>query len=400
DIDIVMALYEFGGASAMHAAHKSHLALPCLETLRKHHQDFLLRVSALKACLIGDADENIQTLFQPRDTLPRRLVGHRLGTNEFSADGRVSYIPATNQIAGFCQEHVNELDSVKMGIDLYNSMEAARAVKEGRVHIGMEITCAAILLHSRTHYGALPILLAPMCKRGLLSDSVQLLISGIRSWQLSPNGEKMWGPLWYLASDGDATRRNAMYRICMHMPLDPKSNLYRRLRGCVGLNLWVGARDLTIDFDYKHAFKRLCMLLCSKHGLVVQGVVINKMLLSIWLEKLTGYDWSETSIHALLNPKDAQDVPRAIKLLSRISELRHIDTETLTPSQYVVFKALLILGEAFHSLLEPYINRKLSLSEQITHLVMSAHIFCALHLQHGTKFISNQLYGDIQCMIK
>lgn len=42
----------------------------------------------------------------------------------------------------------------------------------------------------------------------------------------------------------------------------------------------------------------------------------------------------------------------------------------------------------------------LSLSEQITSLVKCAHIFCALFRQHTTSFMSNQLYGDIQCTIK
>jgi hypothetical protein len=59
----------------------------------------------------------------------------------------------------------------------------------------------------------------------------------------------------------------------------------------------------------------LCKLLCSKEGILVNGVAINKSLIAGWLERMTGHDWSDESIHALLNPKDPQDVPRAIKLL-------------------------------------------------------------------------------------
>ncbi|KAL1724660.1 hypothetical protein EV714DRAFT_278400, partial [Schizophyllum commune] len=400
DIDITMALYEFGGAGAVHAAHKSHLALPSLKTIRKYRQEFSLRVSALRASIIADAGDNILALFRPRTSAPRVLVGHGLGTDEVAMDGRVCYLPSTDQMGGCCREHVEKLRSVQMGTDLHNALDAARAVRDGEVHIAKEISCTAVFPHSRDGYGARPIILSPTCKRGVVSDSVHLLMSGIRAWQLSPNGERMWGPLWYLTSDGDATRRNAMYKICMRKQLDRESELYRRLRGCVGLNLWVGARDLTMDFDYKHVFKRLCTLLCSKKGLMVQGVHINKLILSVWLEKLTEYDWSAASIHALLNPKDAQDVPRAIKLLLRITELRTIDAETLTPSERAVYRALSLLGEVFHHLLEPYLNRTLSLSQQITHLVEAAHLFCALYIEHTTDFISNQLYGDIQCMIK
>ncbi|KAI5825312.1 hypothetical protein K523DRAFT_356091 [Schizophyllum commune Tattone D] len=399
DIDIAMVLYEFGGAGAVHAAHKSHLALPCLKTLRQYRQGLSLWVSTAKE-VIGDAAKNIKTYFEPRDDLPHERVGHGLAYDETAGDGRVCYLPLSDAMAGFCGEHVGELATVKMGSDLTNSLDAAQAVKDGRVHIGKEFTCAAILPHSRTRYGARPIILSPTCKRGLVSDSVQLLMSGVRAWQLSPHGESEWGPLWYISSDGDATRRRALYQICMRKPLDRNSPLYGRLRGCVGLNLWVGAGDLTMDFDYKHIFKRICTLLCSKDGLVVDNVHINKLLLSIWLEKLTHYSWSEISIHALLHPKDAQDVPRAIKLLMCVTELQYIETRDFTPSEKMVHRALAILGNALESLLEPFINRSLDLSQQVTHLVKAAHIFCALYRRHTTSFMPNQLYGDIQCMIK
>ncbi|TRM59533.1 hypothetical protein BD626DRAFT_633076 [Schizophyllum amplum] len=402
DIDIGMTLYEFGGAGAVHAAHNSHLALPALKTLRKYRQDFTLHASTEQSDIIGDAGDNIEVQFAPRDDAPPRVrVGHSLAVDEMAGDGRVCYICKKDAIGGLCREHSGNLSSVRVGDDLANSMEAAEAVKQGKVHIGKEFTCAAILPHSRTNYGARPIIISPTCKHGLVSDSVQLLMSGIRAWQLSPFGERASGPLWYLTSDGDATRRNAMYKICMRKPLDPKGELYRRLRGCVGLNLWVGEGDLTMDFDYKHIFKRICTLLCSKDGLSIDKVVINKELLSIWLEKLTGYDWSEASIHALLHPKDAQDVPRAIKLLSRVAELRHLDTSTFTPSEKNTHRVLSLLGEALHSLLEPFINPDMDLPEQVTHLVKASHLFCALYSHHGgTAFMPNQLYADIQCMIK
>ncbi|KAJ6615305.1 hypothetical protein B0H10DRAFT_2220505 [Mycena sp. CBHHK59/15] len=155
-----------------------------------------------------------------------------------------------------------------------------------------------------------------------------------------------------------------------------------------------------MDFDYKHLFKRLCKLLCSKEGILVNGVVINKSLIAQWLERLTGHDWSEESIHALLNPKDPQDVPRAVKLLTLVADLRHLDTSEFAPSESNTHRALSVLGEMFDALLEPFINPTMSLSEQITSLVKFAHLSCALLLKHEFDFISNQLYGDLQCMVK
>ena len=53
-----------------------------------------------------------------------------------------------------------------------------------------------------------------------------------------------------------------MYKICMRKRLSVLSPLYWRLVGCTGLNLWVGSDDLTMDFDFKHIFKRAFVYFC------------------------------------------------------------------------------------------------------------------------------------------
>ncbi|KAJ7939289.1 hypothetical protein B0H13DRAFT_2301050 [Mycena leptocephala] len=93
-------------------------------------------------------------------------------------------------------------------------------------------------------------------------------------------------------------------------------------------------------------------------------------------------------------------VPRAVKLLSLVTEMRHLDSSEFTPSEWKTHRALCLLGEMFDPLLEPFINPTLSLSDQITHLVKFAHLACAIFLKHETDFVSNQLYGDVQCMVK
>jgi hypothetical protein len=130
-------------------------------------------------------------------------------------------------------------------------------------------------------------------------------------------------------------------------------------------------------------------------------VVINKTLLVQWLEKLTGHDWSDESIHALLNPKDPQDVPRAIKLICLVADLRQLeDPSQFTPAERNTHRALCLLGEMFEALVEPFINPTLSLSQQLTHLITFAHLACAMFVRHDGAFVSNQLYGDLQCMVK
>ena len=132
---------------------------------------------------------------------------------------------------------------------------------------------------------------------------------------------------------------------------------------------------------------------------MVQGIQVNKALLSIWLERLTHRDWSEMTIHALLNPKDPQNVPRAVELLTCIADLRNIDPGD-NPSDQRVHQALCLIGEAIEALLRPFLDVTMALSPQFTSLVKAGHILFALYRQNKSHFISNQLFGDIQCLVK
>ncbi|KAK6991620.1 hypothetical protein R3P38DRAFT_2563904, partial [Favolaschia claudopus] len=104
--------------------------------------------------------------------------------------------------------------------------------------------------------------------------------------------------------------------------------------------------------------------------------------------------------HTLLNPKDGQDVSRAIRLLCLVADLRRLDVSDFTPSEKITHRALSLLGEMFDALVNPFIMPTLSLSEQMIQLLKFAHMACALFMKHDGDFFSHQLYGDLQCMVK
>lgn len=260
DRDLAMLLYELGGAGAVHATNHAHTALPALKTIREGRQKLSMQIS-VKDIRISEPIQNIETYFSPKANESVLRVGHSMVIDEIAGQGRPCYLPESDEMAGFCREHVDLLPSVKMGDDLTNVVEASKAVKEGRVHVGKEFTCVAISRHSATQYGAIPIVLSSTCKHGIISDSVHLITTGLRAWKSSSFGEPLRGPIWSIASDGDATRRSSMYAICMTQKVSKESGLYSRLCRCVGLNLWVGENNLTMDFDYKHVFKRAHLFL-------------------------------------------------------------------------------------------------------------------------------------------
>ncbi|KAJ6553029.1 hypothetical protein B0H19DRAFT_1263450 [Mycena capillaripes] len=121
---------------------------------------------------------------------------------------------------------------------------------------------------------------------------------------------------------------------------------------------------------------RFCTCFCSSQGIVVKNVCVNRDLWLCWIEHLPNHDWAETTLHNLLDPSDAQDVPRAIKLLLSIVELGQLDPDNFDPSELAEFEAICLLGELLDAWLQPFINA------------------------NGTSFLLNQLYGDLQITVK
>ncbi|KAJ7937821.1 hypothetical protein B0H13DRAFT_1852120 [Mycena leptocephala] len=333
EIDLAIALYELGGGSAVYAMNHSIFALPSLNTLQPYR-----RQHRPKPCLdhvdLLTISDNIATMFGPHEEkgrksreAPIQICGHTLMFDELATERKVDYMSTTDEMAGFCLEHVRSLESLVVGKDTKTVEAAVTAVNEGKVHIAHEAT---------------------------------------------------------VASDGDYARRIALFMLCMHSEILPGNPLYALICNLRGFNRRVGKDNIAMDMDYRHLLKRLCTLLRSWMGMLVKG----------------DHDWSETSIENLLHATDAQNVSRAVKLLLCIVEIRTIDKDDLDPSEEAEFEALCLLGEMFEFLVTPFINPRLSLSQQLTSLVTFAHLACGLFLQNSTSFMSNQLYGDLQAMVK
>ncbi|KAJ6626794.1 hypothetical protein B0H10DRAFT_1941439 [Mycena sp. CBHHK59/15] len=331
-----------------------------------------------------------------------QFCGHTLSFDEIAIERRIDYMPTSDQMAGFCLEHLKSsgLETVKVGSGIEVVEAAVAAVKEGKVHIAHE-TCVGAISHlSETNYGAKPVFMGPTCKKGTWQDTLRTIQIVLEAWKCSPDGAPKHGPALSVSTDGDPGRRAALFMLCMHDEIRPGNPIYDLVKNLPGLNLRVGKDNLTGDSDYKHDFKRVRGLLCSEAGLTVNDVCVNRDLLSLWLERLSDHDWSETSIHVLLDPGDSQHVARAIQLLMCIVEIGKLDPEEFDPSEQAELEALKLLRETFDAMLQPFINTNLSLSEQIESLVKFSHLLCGLYLQNGTSFMSNQLYADLQTMVK
>ncbi|KAJ6574023.1 hypothetical protein B0H10DRAFT_1963829 [Mycena sp. CBHHK59/15] len=406
EIDLAIELYELSGEGSVYSMNHSIFALPSRKTIQPYRRQFNL-VPSVGGLRLADVSRNITTLFgshtlrdKETDSFLPIKCGHTLSFDELATERKVVYMTETDEMGGFCIEHLAGLDTIKVGKYTHTVEAAVSAVKEGKVHISHETCVGAISRLYETNYGAKPVFMGPTCKKGPWQDGLWMIEMVLGAWKRSPDGEVKHGPILSVATDGDHKRRLALFILCMQSEILPGNPLYPYVRNLPGLNLRVGKDNITNNSDPKHTFKCTCSSLCSPEGIVVKNVCINRDLLLGWLERLPDHDWSETTIHNLLDPSDAQNVANSIKLLMCIVEIVELDPEDFDPSEVAEFEALCLLGELFDALLQPFINTELSLSEQIQSLVSFSHLLCALYVENGTSFIPNQLYADMQAMAK
>ncbi|KAJ7113517.1 hypothetical protein C8R44DRAFT_630955, partial [Mycena epipterygia] len=296
EIDLVILLYELGGAGAVHAMNHSIFVLPCLKTIQPHRR--LHKISpSVNGLNFSEIFNNISTLFGSQvdsagiilTTPSSTFCGHALSFDELAIDRRIDYMAETDEMGGLWIEHVHELETTKVGKGIQCVEAAVAAVRGGKVHIVHEASVGAISRLARTNYGARPVFVAPTCKKNSWKDMLRTMLTVVDAWKRSRDGEKKNGPILAVTSDGDPKWRLALFVMCMHDEIRPGNPLYPYICNLPGLNLCVGKDNINEDFDYKHEFKRLCphfqvltlftdpefagicTSLCSSEGIVRMG---------------------------------------------------------------------------------------------------------------------------------
>ncbi|TDL20789.1 hypothetical protein BD410DRAFT_870927 [Rickenella mellea] len=370
--------------------------LPSLGAIkrRSHYCQIRPSVAAIKA---EDIDFNIKSLFGVETNSTHCAVrGHSILIDEVSLDERARYLKFNNKIVGLCREHGRLLDLTCTDLDSMRSV--ATAVETGLCHFGKEATVAAIAAFSPDRYQAFPVIVSPTCKTETAVDQAKFIQLLIASWKSSAHGENKHGPIWSVASDGDATRRLACHTLFMQESLHPDNPLHETLSRLPGLNLQTGKNDVTMDSDPKHLKKRHCTLLRTPEGFLIKDSIINRSTLTKHLMRIPGMTMEKTT--ALLDPADHQNVPKAVRLLTAVASLRNLPTDTLNPTERKQHEALVVLGHLLDALVQPFVKVQLTLTQQVTNLSKYAHLAFILFRRHGTSFMTGQLYTDTQSMIK
>lgn len=252
-LDISTLIYRIGGRSLLYSMNHA-LGLPSLRTLQ-HHLSFIRIMPTVGNITRDTTDHNpLEVLVKPLTSIAGVLHHHgaSLLIDEVAIEEAACHFRQFNKVGALCWKHSGMVDLVLR--TYHSAVDIAKRLAAGELHLGKEMTVASISFFGTGNSRTYPILAAPTCKQEDASDMAsifEMLITGYNKVAAA-----ILGPLWSVATDGDSTRRKAGYHLFVRNPLSPSSPTYRTLVQLQGLNLLTGEGDVTLDFDWKHIYKR------------------------------------------------------------------------------------------------------------------------------------------------
>ncbi|KAH9910636.1 uncharacterized protein B0H18DRAFT_1176982 [Fomitopsis serialis] len=394
DIDLAKLIEHYAGRNGLFAAQK-HLGLPSSSSLHRLAKTPPVQPSSGKL-RPAELTRNIHARFPPGAPHSRAKCGYSLSADGIAIERRMRWVKSIDCMVGACREHCSGLDMSMSNFSCVLEVAEAMHGDSPTCHYGSDATVFGMAPFRGDNYHIVPIAVSASCKAEKAEEFGDMIDMSIDEWDT--HAAEDWGNMWTFSCDGASTFRGACYNRLMVREFDRSGALYRKLSHLKGLNLSCGKSDVVHAPDPKHLIKRAATHVRSMDGSVLNSVIINRMVVTRFLRMLPHQ--THTSVDILVDPADHQNVPRAIKLLRAVIELSESELPGLKPTDTITYHAICLQAALWQSLLDAFMDPLLSLSDQLTHLSKFAHMSFALYLQHGSAFLSNQLYSDIQALIK
>jgi hypothetical protein len=300
-----------------------------------------------------------------------------------------------NVILGLCREHSSNINLTVTSVEVVDAIE--EALKDGSCCLGKDGTVVAIApIADSEYYYPVPLILSPSCKQEKRADLAKWLNTLLTVYKSHTFGEKIHGPIRTIASDGEASFQTARFFLCMKTRLDSQSDLGKILCKIPGLNCYTGDHGILGTCDPKHVIKRFATLIRSPLGVFIYDTMIIPYNI---VENLASLDLGTETVDQLLNPTDKQNVPKAVKLVQALGRLQE-DDNSLSPAEGLRCSRIKFLSEVFSYFLLPFVDVRMSLSEQVRSLSTYVHITSAMYLKNGLGFLTGALYADSHAIVK
>lgn len=250
--------------------------------------------------------------------------------------------------------------------------------KQKLIHVAKEALCVTICglgVNDKPY----PLIVFPICSHELTETESTINEISMLFGEIIPTGQ-----IVNIATDGDHYRRKVLKS--MRLPSE-KTNLS---------NLKFFSTDVvlvkfSVNLDIKHLVKRIRGILISeKRNITMLSRQLNRQLLIQLLPECVKY----------MNPRDYQNVPFAVNLLQQIVAYRDKHISNVNFLQNDAFLEIKCLAEIVSPLLNVFVNPKINLFDQLVQLAYCSHLLFFIYRKWKTRFITSQLYYDIQCTIQ
>ncbi|THH13601.1 hypothetical protein EW146_g6638 [Bondarzewia mesenterica] len=405
DLDVAFLAKALGGPRLLYALHKSH-RFASLSTVQQNVKIPHL-LSSVSIPSRKEINANITAFLHPDVKPPPPspssgiLPGLEVMIDGVALEERCHFLAPQNCIVGICREHSHNVDPHVTSIEAVRAVEKAlHGDASGKTSCcyGKDGTVVAIAPYARDdHYTPVPIVMSPSCKTEKGPELAAWLSTVLDCWKQHQYGQALHGPIWALASDGEASFRVAKFQLCMRESVNPTFDLGHQLQGMPGLNLLTGRDGVVGTCDPKHVIKRFATLLRNPLGIMVGDVNISVDDIYRHLQDLPGMDAEKA--RELLNPADKQNVPKAVNLIQDLLKLDRLPLPLL-PAEAKRRCAITFVARIMSFFVLPFISIDMSLSDQIQSLSTYAHLIMAMYCKHGTAFMTSVLYADSQSIIK
>ncbi|KAF8135316.1 hypothetical protein K438DRAFT_1640163 [Mycena galopus ATCC 62051] len=404
DMDLSFLVKSIGGPKLLYALQKSH-GLASVSTVKRNNKIPRL-VTSIGAPTLEDINANIASFFDPEIKPPPlqrpgiALAGNILMLDGVSLETKCRYCPDRNSILGLCREHSHRVNTKVESLESVENVRNAlfNGSEETKVCFGTEATVVAIAPYSETdHYTPVPIAVSPSDKTKKGHQLAKWIQTVLDAWAPNPHGEKMYGPIDAIGTDGDSGFRLAKHLLCMVKEVDPTSPLGQILHNLNGFNCFISKDGQRGTCDPKHIFKRDATMLRNFLGILVGDINITPSDIVTHLSALP--DVSLEQAKQLLDPSDKQNVPKAVSLIQRLYSLENLPPPP-NPVEFQTRKAITFFARVLSFFAFPFIKVEMSLSQQVESLATYAFLAAALQLRHGTGCMTGPIYSDSQAVVK
>ena len=381
-MDLAILTLRIGGPRLLHAFSVSNY-LPESSVVYKALRESISINTSFESSLNTIICKNMNEFFTNRDGF------FSIKMDEIALKPEIRYCNVDNEFKGTCHNHKHMLNNYSFNnwIDLTQIKDA---LVSGDIHIANESLMISISQVSSDDLTPKPIIIVPICSHesyGLLEEAIPNIIQSFKT--LNKNAI-----LLNIATDGDHARRktlNQMKKLNHSLPVLKLLKNFDR-------NLVCG--EYSVNYDPKHLAKRIrSIMISSSRTMLLNKVQINSNQVEALLKSK---NISQTS--NLLNPHDKQNVPMAVSLLEMIHQLTKEDfyednSNKNNPLNKDIYNELKLLGIITSLFLSLFTKLDINLIDQLMNMSYLSHLLLFIFRRHKTKFLTNNLYCDLQSTI-